>query len=290
VQIMAFVLTVFRVWFRLHIRRFWWEDAFAAIAGVCSVAKLIASWILILVQSKGTTFSVSFWITTITFPCITWSARMSILLSITRLARPTQWIFRLSLGFAIIFSMMWAGSIVQRALECGSDDKWHPVKNPSAPFCNIYGSIAVYELATSCAADVMLVVFSFRLLWNVNLPPRQRRMILIIFSSSIVMSLFSLFHAVTNFSLVTGITTVAVNLETSCSVIVCNLLVIVTYAYRVLNRKPDDDQEDDDFTRPISTVSTSQQLTTIDHSATSRQLTTIVLDTFAGTSPSDTRA
>jgi hypothetical protein len=46
-QVMAIALTVFRVWFRLYIRRFWWEDAFAASAGLFFVAKMIASWILL---------------------------------------------------------------------------------------------------------------------------------------------------------------------------------------------------------------------------------------------------
>jgi len=43
--------------------------------------------------------------------------------------------------------------------------------------------------------------------------------------------------------------------------------VIVTYAYRVLHRKPDDpegDPEDDDYSSPIPIVPTSQRLTTID--------------------------
>ncbi|KAJ8582417.1 hypothetical protein M405DRAFT_830698 [Rhizopogon salebrosus TDB-379] len=287
VQVMAIALTVFRVWFRLYIRRFWWEDAFAVSAGLFAVAKMITSWILL--NSKGTTAAVAFWITTFMFPCITWSARMSILLSITRIARPTRWLFRFSLGFATIFSLMWAGSMVQRALTCDYSDKPSPV-NHTAPFCNIYGSTAVYEVTISCVADAMLVAFSFRLLWNLNLPTRQRRMIRIIFSSGIIMSLFSLFHAATNFvSSIAGIATVAVNLETSSSLIICNLLVIVTCAYRVLNRKSNEDPEDDDYSSRTQAVSTSQQLATINPSATSQQLTTVDLAISAETYASSTR-
>ncbi|KAJ8581100.1 hypothetical protein M405DRAFT_777785 [Rhizopogon salebrosus TDB-379] len=281
---MAIALTVFRVWFRLYIRRFWWEDAFAVSAGLFSVAKMIASWILL--NSEGTAAVVAFWITTSTFPCITWSARMSILLSVTRIARPTRWLFRFSLGIAIIFFLMWAGSMVQRALTCTYNSPF----DPTAPFCNIHGSIEIYELTISCVADAMLVAFSFRLLWNVNLPTRQRRMIRTIFSSSIIISLFSLFHAATSFvSLITSITTVAVNLETSFSLIVCNLLVIVTCAYRALNRKPDEDPEDDDYSSRTQAVSTSQWLTTTNPSATSQQLTTVDLAISAETSASNIR-
>lgn len=71
--------------------------------------------------------------------------------------------------------------------------------------------------------------------------------------------------------------------------IVCDLLVIVTCAYRILNRKSASDQEDDDYSSPTPTVSTSIQPTTIDHSATSQQFTTIELHTFAESSASETR-
>ncbi|KAG0705606.1 hypothetical protein DFH29DRAFT_906101 [Suillus ampliporus] len=257
VQGTALGLTVFRVWFRLHIKRFWWEDAWAAIAGLCGAAHVINSWVHLF--SQGTTCIVTFWVTSFTFTCAIWSARMSILFAITRIARPTQWIFHLSLGFAILFFLMWGGFIVQKTWDFGSNRRWYYTTCPS---CRIDRSMAAYEVATACVADAILMVFSLRFFWNVNLPTRQRRMILAIFSSSIIMSLFCLFHAIAHFLFVIEVETIAVNLEVSFSLIVCNLLVVVTYAYRVLNRKPDD-PEDDDYSSPTPSAPTSQRLTTI---------------------------
>lgn len=53
--------------------------------------------------------------------------------------------------------------------------------------------------------------------------------------------------------------------------IVCNLLVVVTYAYRVLLRNPSDQElpstldpsDDDDFTTPPPTSASTQSLTTV---------------------------
>ncbi|KAG1723240.1 uncharacterized protein EDB91DRAFT_180367 [Suillus paluster] len=258
VQGIALGLTVFRVCFRLHTKRFWWEDAWAAFAGLCGAVHLINSWVHLL-SLQGTTCTVTFWVTSFTFTCINWSARMSILFAITRVARPTQRLFHLSLGFAILFFLMWGGFIVQKAWNFRSNRRWYHMTCPS---CRIDRLMAAYEVATGCIADTIMVTFSLRLLWNVNLPIRQRRMILATFSSSIIMSLFCLFHAIAHFLLVTEVETIAVNLEASSSLIVCNLLVVVTYAYRVLNRKPDD-PEDDDYSSPISGAPSSQRLTTI---------------------------
>jgi len=71
---------------------------------------------------------------------------MSILLSITRIARPTQLLFRLSLGFEILFFLMLAGSITQRAVHC--EPSLHPKNSPNGPFCNTNSSIVFYDLAS----------------------------------------------------------------------------------------------------------------------------------------------
>jgi len=53
-QVVALAVTVFRVWVRLHIRRFWYDDGFAAAAGLCCVVKVISSWTL--VDSKSSAY------------------------------------------------------------------------------------------------------------------------------------------------------------------------------------------------------------------------------------------
>lgn len=269
-QGIAIALTIFRVLFRLHIRRFWWEDAWAAVAGLCSMAHLISSWVHLLCH--GTMCVVSFWATTFMSTCINWSARMSILFAIARVAQHTPRLYRLFMGFAILFSAMCAGFIVQKAWNFESSSKWYQLPCPS---CRVDHSVAAYQLAAKAVADTIMVVFSFRLLWNVNLPSRQRRMILAIFSSGIIMTMFSLSRAIAHFLVSTWVETVTVNLEVLSSLIICNLLVVVTYAYRVLKREPDD-PEDDDYSSPIPSVPISD----------SERLTTIALDLVTETSAS----
>ncbi|KAG2358843.1 hypothetical protein BDR07DRAFT_1452565 [Suillus spraguei] len=212
VQGMAIALTIFRVSFRLHIKRFWWEDAWAAVAGLCGTAHLVNSWVHLLSRA---------------------SARMSILFAIARVARPTQRLYRLSICFAILFTLVWGGFIAQKARHVKSSSDWYQLPCPS---CRGNHSMAAYQLVAKSVADTIMLVFSFRLLWNINLPPRQRRMILAIFSSSIIMIMFSLFRAIAHFLVATWVEMIAVNLEVFSSLIICNLLVVVTYAYRTIRK------------------------------------------------------
>jgi hypothetical protein len=70
---------------------------------------------------------------------------MSILFAIARVARPTQRLFRLFMGFAIFFFLMWGGFIVQKARNFESSSDWYQLPCPS---CRIDRSMAAYQLAS----------------------------------------------------------------------------------------------------------------------------------------------
>ena len=122
----------------------------------------------------------------------------------------------------------------------------------------------------------ILIALPLRMLWKVKLPPRQRRMILCIFASSVVLAFAAIFHIVGHvlnitILMVAGIDSevpsLCFSLQTLCSprvyqvaasIIMCNLLVVVTYAYRFLwrdegslNATTTSGTESDDFTQPV---------------------------------------
>ena len=68
-------------------------------------------------------------------------------------------------------------------------------------------------LLADCISDAALVILPLKLLWRVKLPRRQRRMILCLFSSSAVISVFSLFHASSQLVGVANVEYVAFELE-----------------------------------------------------------------------------
>ncbi|KAI9462962.1 hypothetical protein HD554DRAFT_2027383, partial [Boletus coccyginus] len=136
------------------------------------------------------------------------------------------------------------------------------------------------------AGDVTLVFLSLKLLWGVKLPRRQRRLILSTFASSMVMSMTSLPHAIAQAFESHSLILITGDLEVShvilsqiiSSLIVCNLLVVVTYIYRVYlsSSESEDSSEDDDFTTPAPR--STQSLTTVD-------LSTLDPTTMGATNP-----
>jgi len=132
------------------------------------------------------------------------------------------------------------------------------------------GLIYVYEISTDCVSDAILIFFPIRLLWGIKLPTNQRRMIMTIFSSSIVLTVVSIFRTVAQLNNILPLAGLAIDIEVACSIIVCNLLVTVTLIYRISRAVkvtvPGHDPEDDDFTAPVMTRVTPP-LTTVNFSS-----------------------
>ncbi|KAF8556941.1 hypothetical protein OG21DRAFT_509607 [Imleria badia] len=119
-----------------------------------------------------------------------------------------------------------------------------------------------------------------------RLPTKQRRMIIAIFSSSIIVTIVSILRAVDQIMHLLSLVGVATDFEVcmmspcltryaqaACSTITCNLLVVATLVYRFSRRVSgpgvtEPDSEDDDYyTTPVGAGVTTPALTTTDFSA-----------------------
>ncbi|KAH7922123.1 hypothetical protein BV22DRAFT_1095167 [Leucogyrophana mollusca] len=238
----AILLTLFRMWYRFSIRRFSWEDAWAAIAMLCAIACLVSYWVQL--EAPGRISIIAFWVYSLSFACVVWAVRMSVLCSITRLIHPATTSRLISLSVTALFTLLWGGIVVWKAVRCGSNRDWY---HSSSRSCPMPRSNDIYELSTDVVSDTILVVLPLRMLWDVKLPTKhQRRMILCIFSSSIIVSLTSLFRAIYRLTHKGSLTITTSNFEVALCLIVCNLLVVVTYLYRVFRKSEDGDDSDSD--------------------------------------------
>ncbi|KIJ67389.1 hypothetical protein HYDPIDRAFT_108134 [Hydnomerulius pinastri MD-312] len=274
-QTMGLVLTAMRIWFRLKIGRFWWEDAWAAISLLCGLLWVIAEWVFL--STNGLASIITSWIYSIGFTCTIVAVRMSILLSIARIVQRTPFLRRLTFICAGFFAACWVILIAEKVYECGSDPNWHHVMVSSGkPFCLVKAPVSIFQFTTDCISIAILVALPLRMLWKVKLPPRQRRMILSVFASSIIMALGALFHTLGQVLNVYVVMIAGINVEVALSLFVCNLLVTVTCTYRFLqdggvsastdsSESEDSYALDDDFTRPTPLPrSTGQYLTTVE--------------------------
>lgn len=85
-QLIGILLSLFRLWFRLKIRRLWWEDAWAFIACLCSIVLLASEWMYLkggtyqtlslsstlTLQPDWTVSIVGFWMYTLALTCVVW--------------------------------------------------------------------------------------------------------------------------------------------------------------------------------------------------------------------------
>ncbi|KIJ64124.1 hypothetical protein HYDPIDRAFT_175806 [Hydnomerulius pinastri MD-312] len=280
-QGLAFLFTIFRLWLRYKIHRLWWEDVWAAIALCSGASGLMGLWIFL--KTTGESYMVGVWIYAFAFTCTVWFVRMSLLCSILRIVYSSQRLRRMILAIAVLFALMWAGLIAQKLYKCTTDMSWQSTpQRKDHQLCRLSSSMAAYELFTDITSDAILILTPIRLLWNVKLPRKQRRMILLIFSSNIVMTMLSIFHAVCMLAHITALTSTTTDFESGLSLFICNLLVIVTFSYRKFRRglrngdpeatTTESDSEDDDYTAPTRS-SSAPQFTTVDLSALTRDKT-----------------
>lgn len=51
-QVIALLLTIFRIWLRVRMGKFWWEDAFALLSLMCGTIAVISLWIYLLAGER----------------------------------------------------------------------------------------------------------------------------------------------------------------------------------------------------------------------------------------------
>ncbi|KAH7930235.1 hypothetical protein BV22DRAFT_83589 [Leucogyrophana mollusca] len=149
----------------------------------------------------------AYWVYTFAFAGVIWAVRLSVLFSITRLIYPDNVSRFVAYVITTLFVLLWGGVVGSKAYWCGSNLSWYTRPSRS---CSMPRSLDVYELSTDVISDAILVVLPLRILWSVKLPEdSQRRIILSIFSSSVVVTFTSIFRAVCRVMHLTDLTITA---------------------------------------------------------------------------------
>ncbi|KAG1748951.1 uncharacterized protein EDB91DRAFT_824889 [Suillus paluster] len=267
------VLTVFRLTYRVWLRRFWVEDAWAVVAFLCGIAMLTSSWTYVTGDNEDEI--ISFWIYSFSYPSVVWAVRESILFSIVRIVYATQHLRRLILGLGVLFLCLWAGLVAQRAWQYGHNTSWYNTATTGKVHAYMSRPAVTFELIVDCLSDAILIVLPLRLLWSLKLPKRQRRMILAIFSSGIVVTIVSIFRGICQIARYGTVLSSATSFQIAMSLLVCNLLVVVTFLYRIFGFAGADDgvsSDDEDY----STQRMTRTMTRITPRTTTREAFTTV--------------
>lgn len=214
----AILCTIARLVYRVWMRHFWWEDAWAAVALIADVLCLACLWLDRRITS---------WILPVTFTFVLWAARMSIIFSVIRIADHSGHKFLKQITYLISasFACMWAALIAQKMTVC------------ELRSCRTLPSVALLELITDCFADISLVVAPLYLWNNVGLSRSRQISIQSVFSASLLTTIVTIIHSINLSMGHTSTTLIFAYIRAALNLFICNILVIVTFLYRMCSKE-----------------------------------------------------
>ncbi|KAG2122440.1 hypothetical protein BD769DRAFT_1360592, partial [Suillus cothurnatus] len=220
----AIATTIFRLGYRLCTSKFWWEDGWAAIALVFDIICLFGVWGQApIFDDDPRVYTAMFWLVPISFTCVLWASRMSTICPILRVADPQGALRRTVYAIISCFAVMWTALVVQKVFAC----VYHG--------CYIGSDIAIANLVTDAVSDLMLVVTPKYLLRDVGLTRHQRILVTSVFCASLLntamsipLSILLLLAPISKATLIFG------HVKPATSLVIANLLVIVSFVYRYL--------------------------------------------------------
>lgn len=214
----AILCTIARLVYRAWTRHFWWEDAWVVVALIADVLCLASIWL----DEKITS-----WILSTTFTSVVWAARMSIIFSVIRIANHSGCKIHKQITYliAVSFACMWAALIAQKMSVC------------EVHSCLMPPSVALSQLITDIIADVSLVAAPLYLWSNVGLSRSRQILVQSAFGASLLITIITILHSVYLTMGHTATTLIFAYFKAALSLFICNLLVIVTFLYRMCSKE-----------------------------------------------------
>ncbi|KIK94731.1 hypothetical protein PAXRUDRAFT_827716 [Paxillus rubicundulus Ve08.2h10] len=229
----AILLTTFRLWYRWHTSRMWWEDGWAVVALLGDITCLVCVWLEQPLPNSSVPryFTISNWMLSFAFPTVLWAARISILTSMVRVSHPGPALKRIAYCIGVAFGIMWLSFCAERLEDC--------LRNA----CLMERPLAISQTIMDTIGDVLLTGLPIRFLRDVKLDRKRRILITSAFSASLIINLVTVLEAVFMFRPMTSGTIIITHVKTALSLVVCNLLVLVPLVYRIIHRRDLEDSE-----------------------------------------------
>ncbi|OBZ66338.1 hypothetical protein A0H81_13627 [Grifola frondosa] len=250
----SIILTLFRIYERYRNRKFWWDDAWAALTLVLAIIFMIAVELHLEDPTKfPRNVKISlYYMCDQFFYLVSWNARVSILFTIVRLTAPGIDIMRrLLFTAAVLFGITWAVLSSQVWWVCESQEGW---KDTPYPQCFLGSRVAIAQVITDVICDTILIVAPLHLVFRVKLSGAQRIRVIAIFSTTILTTAVSLNHAYWVLRDGGLKEYLAAIVQTTISLIVLNLSVVVAFFFRI--------STDDGDSRPVLGV---RSIVTVTH-------------------------
>ncbi|KAG2064212.1 hypothetical protein BDR04DRAFT_1110396 [Suillus decipiens] len=158
------------------------------------------------------------------------AARMSVIFSIIRITNHSIFKIHRQITYliAISFACMWAALLAHRITMCAVHS------------CHSGKSVALSLLITDVTADISLFAAPLYLWRNVGLSRSTKILVLSAFSASLLNTAITIPHSIVLLEVYNVNTTMVVvaHIKIALGLVICNLLVIVTFVYRLCWKEP----------------------------------------------------
>ncbi|KAF9473072.1 hypothetical protein BDN70DRAFT_413709 [Pholiota conissans] len=257
-HVIAISSSVYRLWVRFRIHRMWWDDYVLFVPLILDMFYGMVFWFSVprelgMFYSSQSAAPVpyylvilnSYWFKRFIFTVIVWSTRIVLALSLARIFPARTHARILSMLLVAIMLCFLVTSILISATTCHRKTALLLANE----FTDCTKSIAGFALedaftfAGDIAGDTLLVICPLYWFWNIRLPTKKRRLILLAFCGNMLTLLFAIvFVILINLSI--GKTVVdrylirsgMARVEVAISLFVCNFTVISTSIYRLVQK------------------------------------------------------
>ncbi|KDR80810.1 hypothetical protein GALMADRAFT_153236 [Galerina marginata CBS 339.88] len=297
--VVAISLTCFRLYYRKYIQRLWWDDCTAGLATLIDFGFIPLIWIPYAppdskLHSYGAVVA-SYWLLNILSFIGVWLTRISIVLAIARIFPPGDATRRFAIGLALLFAALTTAFTVQFSVICGRKDANKDLFSSIGCFWTDAMKIGVTTV--NFFSDFCLVATPLYKLWHIRLPNNRRRLILAGFAASTLTTTATLGCAIVQFGPAKwdparqDLRVIVRYFEAAISLTACNLLVVITYIYKILARRQEEltrltRPETTETTRNTESTSHSNQVPS--ESALSTMILTQLSDSYIYTGNSNT--
>ncbi|KAF8443910.1 hypothetical protein L210DRAFT_3533124 [Boletus edulis BED1] len=187
---LVLLVFIFRLWIRIRMQRVGWEDIWATIAFFCGMLNVTSNWAYLGKLKVGQVSTTAMWIYMISLTCLVWAVRVSIIFSIIRIIPARERLHIHGLMIVTFFLLTCSALVVQRAISCSYAYRVIQSSTSSPYFsCSLRPVLIISELAVGAIADIITVIFPLYVLRRVTLPRKQLRLLRLLFSSSIAVSI-----------------------------------------------------------------------------------------------------
>ncbi|KIM40387.1 hypothetical protein M413DRAFT_446572 [Hebeloma cylindrosporum] len=251
-HVWAMSFTVVRFGNQWYNRRLWWDDYLVIIPFVFDIVYVVMMWLKLQnnVFAWDTPalnkFMYSAWFSAFLNLGVLWISRMCLSLSVTKIFAAGQLFRKLCFAYTGILFILYFISLVILTISCPGTPWWQLDFTRCFTTKNGLDVGTIIVVVLDFIADAILIAGPVYMLWGIKFRPRERLLIRILFSASILTILASVMYFVVWYA--EGrlgpdsrlIFTMMAHLQALLSLLVCNLLFIATFIYRKV-RKTDDD-------------------------------------------------